>query len=60
MSLVLPYANHCKKTSVLLRELQMCLKTYVHPENSCSLICGCAIRKGEMTSKHTPYSKGIT
>ncbi len=58
MSLVLPYANHCKKTSVLLREFTNVLKTYVHPENSCSLICGCAIRKGEMTSKHTTIQKG--
>ena len=58
MSLVLPYANHCKKTSVLLREFTNVLKTYVHPENSCSLICGCAIRKGEMNSKHTTIQQG--
>ena len=58
MSLVLPYANHCKKTSVLLREFTNVLKTYVHPENSCSLICGCAIRKGEMNSKHATIQQG--
>ena len=58
MSLVLPYANHCKKTSVLLREFTNILKIYVHPENSCALICGCAIRKGEMTSKHDSIRAG--
>ena len=59
MSLILPYANHCKKTSVLLREFTNILKTYVYSENSCALICGCAIRKGEMTSKHKAIQKGI-
>ena len=58
MSLVLSYANHCKKTSVLIREFTDVLKTYVHPENSCSLICGCAIRKGEMASKHDSIRTG--
>ena len=56
--IVLKYANHCKKNSILLSEFTSVLKTFVHPENSCDLVCGCAIRQGEMLTKHTSIAQG--
>ena len=56
--IILPYANHCKKNSVLLSEFTKVLKTFVHSMNSCELVCGCAIRKGEMLKKHTSIAEG--